>query len=65
MLVREALKSTKGRLWKDTMVEEMQSLHKNETWDLFQLPNGINIMGRKWVFKKKKNGVGQVNKFKA
>ena len=23
-----------GKLWKDDMVEEMESLHKNETWDL-------------------------------
>jgi hypothetical protein len=28
---REAINSIKGKLWKDTMVEEMESLHKNET----------------------------------
>jgi hypothetical protein len=40
--VREAVDSTEGRLWKDAMVEEMESLHKNETWDLVELPSGRN-----------------------
>jgi hypothetical protein len=53
--VREAVDSTEGRLWKDAMVEEMESLHKNETWDLVKLPSGRNIVGSKWVFKKKMN----------
>jgi hypothetical protein len=30
-LVREEVDSTEGRLWKHTMVKEMESLHKNET----------------------------------
>jgi hypothetical protein len=46
------------------MVEEMDSFHKNETWDLVELPNGINTIGSKWVFKKTMNIVGQVEKFK-
>ena len=45
------------------MVEEMESLHKNETWDLVRLPSGINLIDRKWVFKKKMNVAGQVEKF--
>jgi hypothetical protein len=53
------------KLWKDTMVEEMESLHKNETWDLVKLPSGRNHVDSKWVFKKKMNGTSQVEKFKA
>ena len=56
---------TKDKLWKDAMVEEMESLYKNETWDLVKFPSGRNLVGRKWVFKKKMNAVGQVEKFKA
>jgi hypothetical protein len=47
------------------MVEEMESLYKNETWDLVKLPSGKNLIGSKWVFKKKMNVAGQVKKFKA
>jgi hypothetical protein len=63
--VREAVDSTEGKIWKDTMVEEMGSLHKNETWDLFKLPSGRNPIGGKWVFNKNMNATGQVKKFKA
>jgi hypothetical protein len=47
------------------MVEEMESLHKNKTWDLVKFPSGRKLVDRKWVFKKKMNVTGQVDKFKA
>jgi hypothetical protein len=47
------------------MVEEMESLEMNETWDLVKFPSGRNPFSRKWVFKKKMNAAGQVKKFKA
>jgi hypothetical protein len=47
------------------MFEEMEFLHNNETWDQVKFPSGINIVGRKWVFKKKMNATSQVKKFKA
>jgi len=47
--VGEAVDSTKGKLWKHSMVEEMEYLHKNETWELVELPSGIKFVGRKWV----------------
>ncbi|KAG8492460.1 hypothetical protein CXB51_009588 [Gossypium anomalum] len=31
----------------------MESLHKNRTWDLVQLPKGKKVVRCKWVFKKK------------
>jgi hypothetical protein len=47
------------------MVEEMESLHKNETCNLFELPSGRNFVGSKWEFKKKMNVAGQVEKSKS
>ena len=47
------------------MVDEMQSLHKNEAWDLVELPAGRKPIGRKWVFKNKMNVEGKVEKYKA
>jgi hypothetical protein len=63
--VREGINSIEGRLLKDAMVEEMESLHKNEMWDLVQPLSRRNPFSSKWVFKKKMNATGQVNKFKA
>eukprot|EP00253_Pinus_taeda_P023231 PITA_23231 len=47
------------------MVDEMASLHKNEAWDLVELSAGRKPIGSKWVFKKKKNAEGKVEKYKA
>ena len=48
--VREAVDSEDGKLWKEAMVDEMASLHKNEAWDLVELPDGRKPIGSKWVF---------------
>ena len=47
------------------MVDEMASLHKNEAWDLVELPAGRKLIGSKWVFNKKTNAEGKVEKYKA
>ena len=47
------------------MVDEIASLHKNEAWDLVELPAGRNPIGSKWVFKKKTNAEGKVEKYKS
>ena len=63
--IREAIDSETGKLWKEAMLDEMASLHKNEAWDLVELSAGSKPIGRKWVFKKKKNVEGKVEKYKA
>ena len=40
-------------MWKDAMVEEMYSLHKNDTWEQIDLPKRKKAIGCKWVFAKK------------
>eukprot|EP00253_Pinus_taeda_P028341 PITA_28341 len=47
------------------MVDEMASLQKNEAWDLVELQAGRKPIGRKWVFKKKTNAEGKVEKYKS
>eukprot|EP00253_Pinus_taeda_P023158 PITA_23158 len=42
----------------------MTSLHKNEAWALVELPAGRKPIGSKWVFKKKTNAEGKVDKYK-
>ena len=63
--MKEAVDSEDGKLWKEAMVDEMASLHKNEAWDLVELSVGRKPIGNKWVFKKKTNAEGKVQKYKA
>jgi hypothetical protein len=63
--ISEAIGSVEGKPWKDAMVEDMESLHKNETWVLVKLLSGRKLVGRKWVFEKKMNAVGKVENFKS
>ena len=37
------------------MQEEMNSLHKNKTYELIELPTGKKALRNKWVFKIKKD----------
>ena len=47
------------------MVDEMEFLHKIGAWDLVELPAERKPIKRKWVFKKKMNAEGKVEKYKA
>ncbi|MCO5553310.1 hypothetical protein L7F22_006831 [Adiantum nelumboides] len=39
--------------WEQAMKSEMDSLHKNGTWDLVLLPKGKKALPCKWVYKMK------------
>ena len=40
--------------WLKAMHEEMNSLNKNKTYDLVELPKGKKVLKNKWVFKLRK-----------
>jgi hypothetical protein len=46
------------------MVEEMDSLGNNEAWNIVEFPARRKYLGRKWLFKKKFNAEGKVEKYK-
>ena len=46
------------------MQEEMNSLHKNKTYELIEIPKGKKALRNKWVFKIKKDSEKLV-KYKA
>ncbi|CAL5418427.1 unnamed protein product [Camellia sinensis] len=51
--------------WKVAMVEEMQALSKNNTWELVSLPSGKKPVGCKWVFTIKQKADGTIERYKA
>ncbi|KAG8485491.1 hypothetical protein CXB51_021304 [Gossypium anomalum] len=62
----EAISCEDSEKWMFAMQEEMESLHKNKTWDLVKLPKGKKTVRCKWVFKKKEGTPGvEEPKYKA
>jgi hypothetical protein len=51
--------------WIKAMREEMASIEQNDTWTLVSLPRGHKAIGLKWVFKLKRDEVGNIVKHKA
>jgi Reverse transcriptase (RNA-dependent DNA polymerase) len=47
------------------MNKEINAIEKNETWKLAELPKGQKVIRVKWVFKKKINLQGEIEKYKA
>ena len=62
---QEALSSSDASLWMIAMQEEMEALHRNKTWELVELPKGRKAIGNKWVFKIKRDGNDQVERYRA
>ena len=60
--IQEALQS---KSWKDAMDSEYQSVMKNNTWQLVDLPPGKKPIGCRWIFKTKYTADGTVDKCKA
>ena len=44
---REAEISLEYKTWKDVMMEEMNSLHKNDTWEMLELPKEKKVISCK------------------
>ncbi|GJZ73524.1 retrovirus-related pol polyprotein from transposon TNT 1-94 [Tanacetum coccineum] len=63
--LQEALNNPDASFWKEAMQEEIEALHKNKTWELVPLPGGRKPIGNKWVYKIKRNGDDQVERYRA
>jgi hypothetical protein len=61
----EAFSGEHSTEWKQATDSEYNSLIENETWELVSLPEGKNVVGRKWVFKVKRDENGCVQRYKA
>lgn len=47
------------------MKDEMDSMASNGVWDLIELPNGVKAIGCKWVYKLKRDSLGNIERYKA
>ena len=60
--VKEALTD---EFWIEAMQEELNQFKRNEVWDLVPRPEGVNIIGTKWVYRNKSDESGVVTRNKA
>ena len=51
--------------WETAIAAELRSLDDAQTWRVVEWPIGVNVVGCKWVFKIKRNAVGEIDKYKA
>lgn len=62
---KHALESNECNQWKKAMDDEMKSLLENSTWTLVKRDPKDNVIKNKWVFRKKLNADGTIDRFKA
>ncbi|XP_073107248.1 uncharacterized protein [Elaeis guineensis] len=61
----QAMSCSESVLWYNAMKDEMNSMASNRVWDLVELPKGVKAIGCKWVFKTKKDSLGNIERYKA
>ncbi|PKI50935.1 hypothetical protein CRG98_028665 [Punica granatum] len=55
---------SEGPLWKEAIKSEFDSILRNHTWELVDLPTGCKPLGSKWIFKRKMKADGSIDKYK-
>jgi hypothetical protein len=50
--------------WKDAMMEEYQSIMKNDVWEVVPRPEGKSIVNSKWIYKIKHVADDIIEKYK-
>ena len=61
----EAMMSPDSAKWLEAVKSEMRSMYENKVWTLVDLPDDRQAIKNKWIFKKKKDAVGNVTVYKA
>ena len=52
-------------IWQEAMVEEYDSIMKNQVWEVVLRPQGKKVVGSRWIYKVKHAVDESVEKYKA
>jgi hypothetical protein len=56
--------AAKQQVWRDAMMEEFQSIIKNDVWEVVPRPEGKSIVTSRWIYKIKHAADGSVENTK-
>jgi transposase InsO family protein len=62
---KQAMNCADAEKWRKAMEEEIESITRNKTWNLAELPYNKRAIGCKWVYKLKSDEFGKVCRYKA
>ncbi|GKC46671.1 retrovirus-related pol polyprotein from transposon TNT 1-94 [Tanacetum coccineum] len=62
---QEAMQHDDKEKWKIAMVEEMEYLKENHTYELVELPKGKKALKNKWVYRMKMGELNSLSRYKA
>jgi len=51
--------------WEGAMAKEVSELTAKHTWELVDVPPGVNIIGSRWTYQLKPNANGDIIRYKA
>jgi len=51
--VQNRTEAPTDEIWIDAMEDELNQFKRSEVWDLVPRPEGINVIGTKWIYKYK------------
>jgi hypothetical protein len=57
--------ATSRQVWRDAMMEEYNSIMKNDVWEVVPRPEGKSVVTSKWLYKLKHAVDGSTEKYKA
>jgi hypothetical protein len=62
---KSAMNTKEVENWKIAINEELNSINKNNVWEIIKKPTNTNIVSTRWVFVKKIDDKGNLQKYKA
>ena len=65
ILYKEARETPEATKWHAACVEEMAAQEQNRSWSLTYLPQGRRAIRNRWVFKRKTDSQGKIERYRA
>jgi hypothetical protein len=57
--------ATRKQVWQNAMMEEYNSIMKNDVWEIVPRPEGKSVIDSRWLYKVKHVADGSIEKYKA